>query len=74
MRSLSAAKEVIGSGAGVGYCCARSLSVDSATGLASDGGIIEPIADLSIARIVLLSGGFNEYEVDCLRKEMSRGG
>ena len=49
MRSLRAAKEVVGSGAGVGYCCARSLSVDSAILLVSEAGI-EPIAELLISR------------------------
>ena len=59
MRSLRAAKEVVGSGAGVGYCCARSLSVDSATILVSEAGI-EPGGDLLISRQTLL-GGFNGY-------------
>lgn len=49
MRSLRAANETVGSGAGVGYCCARSLSVDSATVAVSDADL-EPIADLLVSR------------------------
>ena len=39
MRSLRAANEVVGSGAGVGYCCARSLSVVSATVAGSEAAV-----------------------------------
>ena len=68
MRSLRAAKEVIGSGAGVGYCCARSLSVDSAASLVS-GSAAEPIAELPQYRNTF-SGGFNGYQGEFLGKRV----